>query len=70
MNRRRPRVKGIGAAARTLGVCRSHLYRVVHGFRPSPSLLARYEALKASQQIPVEPPQINHEPTRTSSSLP
>jgi len=39
---------GIVADAKTLGVSRSHLYRVLEGKRRSDSLLSRYHALKAN----------------------
>lgn len=46
VQRREPRV---AEAARILGCTREHLSRVLNGRRPSRSLTARYEALKAQQ---------------------
>lgn len=46
VQRREPRV---AEAARILGCTREHLSRVLNGRRPSRSLTARYEALKARQ---------------------
>jgi hypothetical protein len=45
--RRRPRFPGIVEDARRLGVSRVHLYLVLIGDRQSPTLLARYQRLKA-----------------------
>jgi hypothetical protein len=46
----RQKYVGITTDARTLGVERSHLWRVLIGERQSKSLLARYRALKQKQQ--------------------
>ncbi len=40
------RIKGIGEAARKLGVHRNHLRWVIQGVRISPVLLSRYNHLK------------------------
>jgi hypothetical protein len=45
--KRRWRFRGICADARTLGVHRNSLYKVLSFQRPSKSLLSRYRALKA-----------------------
>jgi hypothetical protein len=37
--------QGIRRAARDLGVCHSHLWRVLNGHRTSARLIRRYEAL-------------------------
>ncbi len=42
--------------AAILGVNRDHLARCLRGERHSPKLLARYQALKASQASQAEPP--------------
>ena len=47
--RRRWRFRGICADARTLGVHRNSLYKVLSGERQSRSLAGRYEALKADR---------------------
>lgn len=44
--RRKIRFPGIVAHAEKLGVNRSHLYRVLTGERPSPSLFERFQALQ------------------------
>ena len=44
------RFPGIVGDAATLGVEKSHLYRVLTGARESRSLLARYKALKKEQK--------------------
>lgn len=46
----RARIPGICEDAATLGVNRSHLYRVLTGRRQSRSLLERYAALQAAKQ--------------------
>lgn len=46
--RARVRFAGIGEAAQTLGVDRTHLWRVLTGRRRSRSLLARYAAWKGA----------------------
>ena len=38
-------------AARTLGVTREHLSRVLHGHRQSRSLSSRYHLLKSKRQL-------------------
>lgn len=56
VNPKRPRIKGIVAAARALGRSRQHLYEVLKGRRKSPPLLARYQALQPAlgeQKVPV-----------------
>jgi len=40
---------GVNADARKLGVCRTHLYRVLSGKRKGEALLARYRELKKQQ---------------------
>jgi hypothetical protein len=47
---RNPRIRGITADAKALGVTREHLYLVLRGERESNPLKARYLALKQSQQ--------------------
>ena len=48
-NRRRPRIRGIQAAAEILGVSRVHLQLALSGVRKgSPSLVRRYLILRAS----------------------
>jgi hypothetical protein len=48
---RKPRIQNIVAAAEALDVNRNHLRLVLNGQRKSRSLLARYEALKATSSI-------------------
>jgi len=48
--RRARRIPGVIADARALGVSHPHLSQVLHGRRPSKSLLARYQALKRRQK--------------------
>jgi hypothetical protein len=45
-----PRFIGIGAAAKALGVTRTHLWRCLVGERSSPGLLRRYAELKTQSQ--------------------
>ena len=47
--KRRRRFRGICADARTLGVHRNSLYKVLAGIWKLKNLAARYEALKAEQ---------------------
>jgi hypothetical protein len=44
------RLVGVCAAARALGCSRGHLTKVLRGERQSKSLVARFQALKASQK--------------------
>jgi hypothetical protein len=45
----RQRIKGIGKAAKALGVTQTHLSLVLHGHRDSKPLVRRYEQLRADQ---------------------
>jgi hypothetical protein len=60
----------IVANAKKLGVCPSHLWRVLVGQRQSKSLLARYRALKAGQPIhePGTGKNLAHQASRTHRS--
>lgn len=49
--KREDRFPGIGEDALTLGVERTHLWRVLTGRRTSKSLLERYERLKSEARI-------------------
>jgi hypothetical protein len=48
--RNSPRIPGIGAAAKALGVTRDHLRWVIQGKRKGKRLLARYRALKKAMR--------------------
>jgi hypothetical protein len=49
-SRMRPRFRGIVDDARSLGVSRDHLWRVLVGDRQSLRLLKRYSALQAKKR--------------------
>lgn len=51
--------KGISADAQTLGVTRCHLWYVLTGARPSPKLLAAYEALQKAKRSALKQVQAN-----------
>lgn len=44
--KRAPKIRGMVADAEALGVCRTHLWRVLTGQRESRSLMRRYQELQ------------------------